>query len=331
MRATVLRDAVAREIDASQLVRGDIVVLASGDRVPADLRLCEAQGLEVDVSMLTGESVPVAHDAALVCEENAPVADRTNSAFAGTLVVRGRAKGVVVATGSATEVGRIASGMTGTAAGKPPLTVRMERFSHASGDHRPVGRGVDRLFRSARPRPADLHDVHLRRGARRVRHSRGSAGGRSHRAGDRRAADGEPRRHRAPVARRRRARQLFARRQRQDRDAHLQRAHRGRVAAGRRYSLAGDRRGLPAGRRDQASRWRPRWTNRRWSPQCTLRRLATKRSCKPPTVHGGREVIHPDLALLVLAAKAGIGRDHVIAQWPVVAQIAYEPERRFAA
>ena len=55
VRATVLRDAVTREIDASQLVRGDIVVLASGDRVPADLRLCETQALEVDASMLTGE------------------------------------------------------------------------------------------------------------------------------------------------------------------------------------------------------------------------------------------------------------------------------------
>ena len=129
VRATVLRDAVAQEIDAAQLVRGDIVALASGDRVPADLRLCESQALEVDASMLTGESVPVAHDAALVCEAGTAVADRTNSAFAGTLVVRGRAKGVVVATGLETEVGRISSRMTGTAAGKPPLTVRMERFS----------------------------------------------------------------------------------------------------------------------------------------------------------------------------------------------------------
>ncbi|MEY2918997.1 MAG: hypothetical protein RL261_302, partial [Pseudomonadota bacterium] len=129
VRATVLRDAVAQEIDAAQLVRGDIVALASGDRVPADLRLCESQALEVDASMLTGESVPVAHDAALVCEAGAAVADRTNSAFAGTLVVRGRAQGVVVATGPDTEVGRISSRMTSTAAGKPPLTVRMERFS----------------------------------------------------------------------------------------------------------------------------------------------------------------------------------------------------------
>jgi len=130
VRATVLRDAVAREIEASQLVRGDIVALESGDRVPADLRLCESQALAVDASMLTGESVPVAHDAALLCEESAAVADRTNCAFAGTLVVRGRAKGVVVATGLGTEVGRVASTMTGTVAGKPPLTARMERFSH---------------------------------------------------------------------------------------------------------------------------------------------------------------------------------------------------------
>ena len=122
------------------------------------------------------------------------------------------------------------------------------------GDRRPVSRGVDRLCRSVGARPVNLHDVHLRRRARRVRHSRRLTRGRDRCAGDRSAADGESRRHRAPVARRRRARQLFARRQRQDRDAHLQRAHRGRVAAGRQRSLAGDRCRLSTGRRDQASR-----------------------------------------------------------------------------
>ena len=213
MRATVLRDAVLHEIDAAQLVRGDIVALESGGRVPADLRLCESQALDVDASMLTGESIPVAHDAAIVCEEHAAVTARTNCAFAGTLVVRGRAKGVVVATGLGTEVGRVASSMTGTTAGKPPLTARMERFSrivaivvlaaavliglvavlvHHQSIYTMFTFGVA-LAVSAIPE--------------------GTAGGGDHRAGDRRTPHGQPRRHRAPVAGGRRSRQLLARRQ----------------------------------------------------------------------------------------------------------------------
>ena len=150
VRATVLRDAVSREIDASQLVRGDIVALASGDRVPADLRLCATQALEVDASMLTGESVPVAHDAALVCEETTPVADRANCAFAGTLVVRGGRRAwswPPVRDGSGTH--REPDDRHGgrqTAADGPHGAVQS-----CGGDRRAVGRGVDRLCRSTRP------------------------------------------------------------------------------------------------------------------------------------------------------------------------------------
>ncbi len=129
VRARVLRDGDAYELDAETLVPGDIVALESGSKVPADLRLLSAQGLEVDESLLTGESDPVAKDAAAVLAEDTVAGDRTNMTFAGTLVTRGRARGVVVATGLATELGRIASTVLGRTAVKPPLLVRMARFT----------------------------------------------------------------------------------------------------------------------------------------------------------------------------------------------------------
>ena len=131
VRATVMRDGVLRQMDAAGLVRGDVVALESGDRVPADLRLLETQGLEVDASLLTGESLPTSGDASSECAAATSPADRTNCAYAGTLVVRGRARGLVVATGSGTEAGRVARTMAATTAGTAPLTARMERFSHS--------------------------------------------------------------------------------------------------------------------------------------------------------------------------------------------------------
>jgi magnesium-transporting ATPase (P-type) len=129
LRATVLRDGVTREIDAVELVPGDVVVLTSGQFVPADLRLLDCRDLEANESLLTGESLPVHKDARVACAADAVLAERSNSLFGGTSVVRGRAHGVVCATGAHTEVGRLASTMALTAAGKPPLTERMERFS----------------------------------------------------------------------------------------------------------------------------------------------------------------------------------------------------------
>ena len=129
VRATVVRDGVARDVDASELVRGDIVRLESGQLVPADLRVIDSHGLEVNEALLTGESLSVTKDDRVTCPGEASPGDRFNSAFAGTLVVRGRAHGIVVATGAGTEVGRLARTMSATHAGKPPLTQRMERFS----------------------------------------------------------------------------------------------------------------------------------------------------------------------------------------------------------
>jgi len=130
IRAAVVRDGEVSEINAEEVVPGDVVWLESGNRVPADIRLLSAHGLEVDESLLTGESLPVHKDPAWTGEPETAVADRLNMAHAGSVVTRGRAKGVVVATGTSTSVGQVAQDVLGGEAGKPPLLVRMERFTN---------------------------------------------------------------------------------------------------------------------------------------------------------------------------------------------------------
>jgi magnesium-transporting ATPase (P-type) len=127
LQARVCRDGVERLVDAAALVPGDLVRLESGQRVPADLRLLEVAALRTDESLLTGESVAVVKGTDAV-DAAAPVSDRPCMAHAGSLVVSGRARGVVVATGGETQVGRIAGAVVGTEAAKPPLVLRLERF-----------------------------------------------------------------------------------------------------------------------------------------------------------------------------------------------------------
>jgi magnesium-transporting ATPase (P-type) len=106
LRALVLRDGRRREIPAGDLVRGDIVLLQSGDKVPADLRLVHARNLRIEESALTGESVASEKTTAPVAADTA-VGDRECMAFSGTLVTFGQGAGVVVATGADTEIGRV--------------------------------------------------------------------------------------------------------------------------------------------------------------------------------------------------------------------------------
>ena len=129
VRATVLRDGVTMEVDAEQLVPGDLVALESGQRVPADLQLLEVHGLEVDEALRTGESVPVTKGLEPRSGLEPPPGERADRVFAGSTVVRGRAVGEVVATGARTVVGGLALTMSSTEGGKPPLVTRMERFA----------------------------------------------------------------------------------------------------------------------------------------------------------------------------------------------------------
>jgi magnesium-transporting ATPase (P-type) len=126
--ARVRRSGVESQIEAEGLVPGDIVLLESGQKIPADLRWLQVNGLSVDESFLTGESLPVQKNVTTL-GENAQVSERSNMGYAGSTVVSGRGTGVVVATGFQTEVGKIARTVTTEEASKPPLVIRMERFA----------------------------------------------------------------------------------------------------------------------------------------------------------------------------------------------------------
>lgn len=119
--ATVVREGQKRSVPASMLVPGDIVHLASGDRVPADIRLLHVKNLAIDEAALTGESVPVAKSIDPV-DEDSSIGDRTCLAFGGTLTTTGAGEGVVVATGQRTELGRISELLREAAEVATPLT-----------------------------------------------------------------------------------------------------------------------------------------------------------------------------------------------------------------
>jgi len=108
-------------------VPGDIVLLASGDKVPADLRLFETRNLRIEEAALTGESEPVEKSPNAVAAD-APMGDRTSMAYSGTMVVFGLGKGVVVASGDATEIGRIGQMLGAVASVQTPLLKQMAQF-----------------------------------------------------------------------------------------------------------------------------------------------------------------------------------------------------------
>lgn len=127
--ATVRRDGRRQRVPSEQLVPGDVVLLQSGDRVPADLRLYRVNSLQVDESALTGESVPV-HKHAAALPGEAVLADRKNLAYAGTAVTYGTAEGLVWAIGDRTETGRIAWLIARATEISTPLTRKIAAFSH---------------------------------------------------------------------------------------------------------------------------------------------------------------------------------------------------------
>ncbi|MGV3720136.1 MAG: cation-translocating P-type ATPase [Actinomycetota bacterium] len=124
--AHVVRDGRITEIPAAELAPGDVILLEAGNSVPADLRLVEAINLRVEEAALTGESVPGEKRAELLLEASTPTSDRANMAFATTLVAAGRGRGVVVATGTRTQVGNIATLLEGIEAQRTPLQQRLE-------------------------------------------------------------------------------------------------------------------------------------------------------------------------------------------------------------
>ena len=126
--ATVRRSGAILHVPAREVVSGDIVLLEAGSIVPADARLLESHRLSSDESALTGESQPVAKEAAFVAGKKTPLADRLNMVYLGTIVTSGRGLAVVVGTGRHSEMGRIASMLQAEARQRTPLEVTLDRF-----------------------------------------------------------------------------------------------------------------------------------------------------------------------------------------------------------
>ncbi len=131
VEAVVIRSGEVRKVPAADLVPGDTVVLQAGDKVPADLRLVQARDLQVAEHALTGESVAVAKQVAAPVGHDAALGDRSNMAYASTLVTYGRGTGLVVATGDRTEVGRISRLLSEVRVLETPLTRKINSFSRA--------------------------------------------------------------------------------------------------------------------------------------------------------------------------------------------------------
>ncbi|MCL2357679.1 MAG: cation-translocating P-type ATPase [Defluviitaleaceae bacterium] len=132
-KAKVRRDDEIIKIESCEVVPGDIVVLDAGDFVPADLRIIESVNLKIDEAALTGESLPVSKDADAVFAPNAPVGDRKNSAFTGTVVTYGRGRGVVCGTGMNTEMGKIAAFLNETPDQSTPLQEKLNAMAKILG------------------------------------------------------------------------------------------------------------------------------------------------------------------------------------------------------
>lgn len=154
----VVRDGRRQRLSSDDLVPGDVVLLEAGNKVPADLRLLACRQLQVDESALTGESLPVSKGSTAVAVE-APLAERFGMAYAGSLVTAGQGRGLVVATGNATEVGSISRSMAEQVNLSTPLTRKFRGFSHTLLRLVLVLAGLTFLVGLARGRqPAEMFD-----------------------------------------------------------------------------------------------------------------------------------------------------------------------------
>ncbi len=131
--AKVIRNGKVEVVASRELVPGDVVVLDTGDYVPADLRIIESANLKSQESSLTGESVPVDKNADVIKDEKVSLGDRTNMLFSSSLITYGRGKGIVVETGMNTEVGKIATIINDTEGAATPLQIKLNKLGKTLG------------------------------------------------------------------------------------------------------------------------------------------------------------------------------------------------------
>ena len=131
--ARVLRDGIIQTVPSRELVPGDIVILETGNYVPADGRLIESANLSVSEAALTGESQPVEKSIEAIDKPNLPIGDRTNMVYSGTIVSRGRGRAIVTATGNETEIGKIAKMLTEMEEEETPLQRNLEKLGKQIG------------------------------------------------------------------------------------------------------------------------------------------------------------------------------------------------------
>lgn len=127
-KATVVRDGVEAQIESAEIVPGDVVKVKQGDKIPCDIRLVNAHSLSIEEAALTGESIPRTKDYKSVLKDKTPLGDRTNMAFMGTSVTFGRGTGIAVATGMHTELGNIATLVSGITEEMTPLQRRLQKL-----------------------------------------------------------------------------------------------------------------------------------------------------------------------------------------------------------
>ena len=132
-KAKVLRDSIENEINAEQLVPGDIILLEAGNYVPADCRLIESYNFKIEESSLTGETEPVLKDAEMICKKDIPLGDQLNMAFMASIVVNGHAKAVVTETGMNTKVGKIANMIIQDEAPETPIQKKLGQVGKILG------------------------------------------------------------------------------------------------------------------------------------------------------------------------------------------------------
>ena len=321
--ARVRRDGVAVEIDAAELVPGDIVLFEAGNRVPADGRLLVAATLEIEEAALTGESAPVLKDLAPIEGDDVGLGDRICLAFMNTSVTRGRGEMVVTGTGMGTEIGSIAKLLNQTEADKTPLQKQLDRLTRVIVGIAGLAFIAMVIFGIRDDQPFD--DLFLAGvGAGHLRHPDRAAGRGDDALLDGHAGARRAQRHRQAVALGGDPRVRVGHLLGQDGHPHPEQDDRPRDGRAGPQPVLDQRRGVRDHRRDQA-RGRP---------------LGRPRGCLPadgavrrrPPRRAGELIGDPtEGALIVLAAKGGIDLDGARQRYPRVAEVPFDSEYKFMA